>query len=351
MLYLIFAFCLAYFITPLIVKFANKSGLVDDPQKRYHPAHTHTGIVPRAGGIGIFIAILIPSLFFLELTKPLIGILLGGALVVLVGIWDDYRDLSPYFRIGMNILAAAIVVGLGGGIPYISNPFGEPIHLDTIRVSFEFFGPHSILILSSIAGMVWIVWMMNAIGWSAGVDGQLPGFVVIACIVIALLANRFAAYDISQVGVTNLALITAGAFLGFLPWNYYPQKIMPGYGGKSLAGFMLACLAIISFVKVGTAILVLGVPFVDACYTVIRRLASRKSPFRADRGHLHHHLLDLGWGRRRIAFFYWGITAILGMIALSLDSTGKLVAIVIVGSVIVGGLLLLQLLDFFRVLR
>lgn len=351
MVYFALAFLIAYLLSPLVIYFAKITGLVDDPKKRYHPAHTHEGIVPRAGGIAIYLAILIASLVLLEPSKSLLGILLGGAIVVLVGIWDDYRDLSPYFRLGMNILAAAIVVGLGGGIPYISNPFGAAIPLDMWRISFDFFGPHSIVVLSSLVGIVWIVWMMNAIGWSAGVDGQLPGFVVIACIVIALLANRFASYDISQTVVIYLALITGGAFGGFLPWNFYPQKIMPGYGGKSLAGFMLACLAIVSFVKVGTAILVLGVPLIDACYTVVRRILAKKSPFKADRGHLHHHLLDMGWGKRRVAVFYWAITAILGFIALSLDSGGKLVAFIVVGGVIVGVLALFQLLNFFRVLR
>lgn len=351
MAYFALAFLIAYFFSPIAIYFAKKTGLVDDPTKRYHPAHTHEGIVPRAGGIAIYLAILIASLVLLEPSKPLIGILLGGAIVVLVGIWDDYRDLSPYLRLGLNVLAACIVVGFGGGVPYISNPFGEVIHLDMWRVSFEFFGPHSIVILSSLVGIVWIVWMMNAIGWSAGVDGQLPGFVVIACIVIAMLANKFVSYDISQNVVIYLALITAGAFGGFLPWNFYPQKIMPGYGGKSLAGFMLACLAIISFVKVGTAILVLGVPLIDACYTIVRRIASKKSPFKADRGHLHHHLLDMGWGKRRIALFYWTMTAFLGFVALSLDSSGKLIAFIVVAGVIVGVLALFQLLNFFRVLR
>jgi UDP-GlcNAc:undecaprenyl-phosphate GlcNAc-1-phosphate transferase len=351
MYYFFLSFSICFLTTPLVIYIAKKTGLVDDPKKRYHPANTHTGVIPRAGGLAIYLGIVIASLLLLDLSRPLIGILLGGLVVILVGIWDDYRDISPYVRLVMNVLAAIIVVGLGGGIPYISNPFGSVIHLDTFRISFEFFGTHSIVVLSSLAAIFWIVWMMNVIGWSAGVDGQLPGFVVIACIVIALLANRFASYDISQTVVIYLSLITAGAFAGFLPWNFYPQKIMPGYGGKSLAGFMLACLAIVSFVKVGTAILILGVPLVDAFYTVIRRIISKKSPFKADRGHLHHYLLDLGWGRRRIAFFYWSITAFLGIVALSLDSGGKLIAFIAVGTIIVVVLGLFQLLNFFRVLR
>jgi UDP-GlcNAc:undecaprenyl-phosphate GlcNAc-1-phosphate transferase len=136
--------------------------------------------------------------------------------------------------------------------------------------------------------------------------------------------------------VTILAFIVGGAFLGFLPWNFYPQKIMPGYGGKTLAGYFLAILGILSFAKLGTALLVLGIPMVDALYTLVRRIGKRKSPVKADRGHLHHRLLDLGWGKRRIALFYWGVSAILGAVALSVTSRQKVFTLLLL-LVAVGG--------------
>ena len=132
------------------------------------------------------------------------------------------------------------------------------------------------------------------------------------------------------------AFIVAGAFAGFIPWNFYPQKIMPGYGGKTLAGFLLAILGILSYGKVGTALLVLGIPMVDAMYTLIRRIGTKRSPVWADRGHLHHRLLDLGWGKRKIALFYWGVSAILGAIALTVTSKQKLFTLLLV-AVAVGG--------------
>ncbi|MGB9706970.1 MAG: hypothetical protein ACPLXP_02795, partial [Microgenomates group bacterium] len=191
----------------------------------------------------------------------------------------------------------------------------------------------------------WIAFMTNIVNWAKGFDGQLPGIVVIAALTIAILAFRFSA-DITQWPVAILASITAGAYLGFLPFNFYPQKIMPGYGGGSLAGFLLAVLAILSTTKVGTAIVVLGVPFIDAFYSIARRLASGHSPVWGDRGHLHHKILDeWKWGKRKAAIFYWAITAILGVLALNLSSLQKFYTIVML-AVIIGGLFL-----WFRFLK
>lgn len=335
---------------PVIIRVAQRYGLVDDPKKRYHPANTHSGIVPRAGGAAILAGIIGAGLLFISPTQEVIGIYLGALLVVAVGLWDDVVDLSPYLRLMLNFLAAGIVVWSGVITPFITNPFGGVFHLDQFSLTFSLFGiEHSLLIFSVLFSLVWIVWMMNAVGWSAGVDGQFPGFVAIASIVIAMLAQRLSLSDGSQALVTELSLITAGAFVGFLYWNFYPQKIMPGYGGKSLAGFMLAILSILSGAKVGTALLVLGVPLIDAFYTILRRILRGQSPFRADRGHLHHLLLDLGWGKRKIAFFYWGVTAFLGAIALTLQSPQKLFVFLFLFVLIGAVLATIRLVDFFRV--
>jgi UDP-GlcNAc:undecaprenyl-phosphate GlcNAc-1-phosphate transferase len=327
-------------VTPVVIRIAKKYRLVDDPKKRYHPAHTHRGIIPRAGGAALFTGIVISILLFLPVTKVTIGIVIGIFILTVVGLLDDKKDVSPYIRLATNAVAALIVVSAGVGIPYITNPItGGVIPLDTVRISFEFFGPHSIVLWADIFAFVWIMWTMNIIGWSAGVDGQMPGFVAISALVLGILSYRFALIDPSQSTVTVLALITAGAFLGFLPWNFFPQRIMPGYGGKTLAGFLLAILGILSSGKVGTALLVLGIPMIDAVYTLIRRIGKKKSPVRADRGHLHHKLLDLGWGKRRVALFYWIVSAILGAIALSVTSAQKVFALLLV-AVSIGGFFL-----------
>jgi UDP-GlcNAc:undecaprenyl-phosphate GlcNAc-1-phosphate transferase len=174
--------------------------------------------------------------------------------------------------------------------------------------------------------VLFMVAMINIVNWSKGVDGQMPGVAGVAMLFIGALSLRFA--DPAQLGVSALSFITAGAFLGFLIWNFYPQKIMPGYGGGSLAGFLLAALAILSGAKVATLLMVLALPAADAAFTMLRRIRAGKSPYYGDRGHLHHKLLDeYGWGRRRIAVFYWLITAVLGALALFLPTWGKIVVI------------------------
>lgn len=334
----IFSGILTFLLTPLIIRFAVRLKLVDDPKTRFHPAHTHKGVIPRAGGAALFLGICIPSLIFLPMTKLLGGIFIGALLLVIVGLFDDYRDVNPYIRLTTNAIAALIVIIMGAGIPYITNPFtGGILALDTWRVSFDILGPHSILVWADIFAFIWIMWTMNIVGWSAGIDGQMPGFVAISAIVLGTLSLRFSLHDPTQTLITIFAFIIAGAFSGFVPWNFYPQKIMPGYGGKTLAGFLLAILGILSYGKLGTALLVLGIPMIDAVYTLMRRIGKKRSPVWADRGHLHHRLLDIGWGKRKVALFYWGVSAILGTIALSVTSQQKLFAFLLV-AVGMGGL-------------
>jgi UDP-GlcNAc:undecaprenyl-phosphate GlcNAc-1-phosphate transferase len=331
------ALLLTFLTTPMVIRLARYFKLVDDPKTRFHPAHTHKGVIPRAGGVSLFLGVLLASIFLLPHTPLFIGILLGGLVLVIVGVIDDHHDVSPYIRLFTNALATCIVVAAGTGIPYITNPLtGGILHLDTFTLTINMFGQHSIILWADIFAFLWIMWTMNIVGWSAGVDGQMPGFVSIAALTLGILSLRFAQQDPSQLMVTMFAFIVAGAYAGFIPWNFYPQKIMPGYGGKTLAGFLLAVLGILSYGKVGTALLVLGIPMADAVYTLIRRIGKKRSPVWADRGHLHHRLLDLGWGKRKIALFYWGVSAILGTIALTVTSQQKLFALLLVG-VGVGG--------------
>jgi UDP-GlcNAc:undecaprenyl-phosphate GlcNAc-1-phosphate transferase len=245
-------------------------------------------------------------------------------------------------RFALNLAISAIVISFGLGIPYLSNPFGEAIRLDTFRINFELFGAHSIWFWADILAIVWLTWTTNMVNWSKGVDGQLPGFVAITAIFMGLLGARFTAHDISVQSVTLFSYIVAGAFLGFLPFNFYPQKIMPGYGGGGLAGFLLGVLSILSFGKLGTAVLILSMPMIDAVYTIIRRIKNRQSPFRADWGHFHHRLLEIGWGKRRIAVFYWLVSFILGLSSLFLKGVEKIIAFVTCGVVLFIFMLIIQ---------
>jgi len=331
---------LAYLATPLVIRLAKKLGIIDDPRTHRHVKVIHKYPVPRGGGIATFIAIFLASLFFLPLDKHLVGILAGAILVTTLGFLDDKYDLNPYLRLIGGFLAAAAPIAAGIGIAFLSKPGGGIIDLSQPQLKFFLLGEErSIWILSDAFALIWIVFVMNMLNMGAkGVDGQLPGVVVVAAATIAALSLKFSA-DITQWPVIILAAITAGAYLGFLPWNFYPQKIMPGYGGSTLAGYLLAVLAILSTTKVGTLIVVLGIPLVDTGYTILRRILSGKSPVWGDRGHLHHRLLDLGWGKRRVATFYWLISALLGVFALNLNTSNKLYTMVGI-AILLGGLIL-----------
>lgn len=329
---------ITFLTTPLTISFAKKFGLIDDPKIRPHPAHTHTEAIPRAGGLPIFIGIFTPLVILFPINKQILGILIGSILLILTGLWDDKKDRSPYIRFMINSIAAILVILSGISIPYITNPFGGILHLDTFPILISILG-NQINLLSSVLAFLWIVWTTNIVGWSGGVDGQLPGFVSISAIVIGFLSLRFATSDPNQLQVTFLAFLTAGAFLGFLPWNFFPQKIMPGYGGKSLAGFILAILSILAFSKLGTALLVLAVPMIDALFVLFKRIFSGHSPVWATSGHLHHHLLKLGWSKRKIAYLYWTISAVFGITALNLNSKQKVFVGLLIITIMIGFLI------------
>jgi UDP-GlcNAc:undecaprenyl-phosphate GlcNAc-1-phosphate transferase len=253
----------------------------------------------------------------------------GALILAITGFFDDLFDIHPVIRLLAGLFVALLVVGSGIGISYVSNPLGEGVvSLQTLQVPVEFFGrTRSIWILADLFALFFILWNMNIVNWSKGVDGQMPGFVSIAAIIIGILSFRFID-DPTQFNTAQLSFIVSGAYAGFLIWNWYPQKIMPGYGGGALAGYFLSILAILSGAKVATALMVLAVPTADAIFTVLRRIRAGKSPLWGDRGHMHHKMLDvLKWSKRRIAVFYWASSLILGLLSLYLNTTGKLITI------------------------
>jgi UDP-GlcNAc:undecaprenyl-phosphate GlcNAc-1-phosphate transferase len=257
-----------------------------------------------------------------------------------MGFLDDRYGLSPYLRLLLGFLAAAAPIAAGIGIAFVNSPLGGIIDLSHPQIVFSLIGGvHTIWLLSDLFALFWIVFLMNVLNMGAkGVDGQLSGVVVISALTIAALSLKFSA-DITQWPVIILAGITAGAYLGFLPWHVFPQKIMPGYGGSTLAGYLLAVLSILSTTKVGLLLVVLGVPLIDTGYTIVRRIASGKSPVWGDTGHLHHRLLNLGLSKGRVAVFYWVVTGILGILALNLNTASKVYTMVGV-TVFLGGLIL-----------
>ena len=268
------SFAVTLLITPVIIIFAKKLGLIDDPKRHIHPGIIHSKPIPRGGGAALFIGILTSALLFLPLNPVTIAILFSSFLALSIGIIDDKlnaqaKDVSPYLRFLINILCAVIVVASGVTIPFITNPFGGILHFDSIGVPLFGLG---VLRLSDALAVFWIIWVMNMLNWSKGVDGQMPGVVAISAITIGLLSLRFAPVDAMSILDAKLSFMIAGAALGFLAYNFPGHsRIFPGYGATSLY-LLLAVVSILSSTKLATAILVMGVPTVDAAFTIGRQL-------------------------------------------------------------------------------
>lgn len=337
---------LAIIFTPITIKLARYFNLLDNPKIRPHPAHIQKRTVPRAGGLPVFLSIVLAILFFLPFDKHIIGIILSILVLLITGIYDDFSPgFSPVKRLLLQILSAAIVVASGIGITFIGNPLGGILRLDTVSIGINFLGQHNILLFADLFALVWIVWMMNIINWSKGVDGQMPGIIAVSSATIGYLSYKlFLNGDPNQLPIAVLSFIVAGSSMGFLFFNWYPSKIFPGFSGSTILGFMVATLSILSGAKLATAVLVLLIPTVDFIYTFFRRILSGTSPFLGDQKHLHHLLLKYGFSHKQISLFYIISCAILGLLSTFLSPEGKLFAVVGVGVIALGIILWLQLL-------
>jgi UDP-GlcNAc:undecaprenyl-phosphate GlcNAc-1-phosphate transferase len=337
----LFAAAASFVITPLVILFAKKFQFLDFPW-RIHPAILHAKPIPRSGGLATFFAIILAyavAAFFLGfgfIDKHIIGILLAALIIVVVGVLDDKYDLNPYLRLLTNIIAAGLIVAFGVGITWVTNPFGGQIRLDSIVYQLNFphilpfgflAGQHSIILLADIFAFIWIVWVMNSLNWSSGVDGQLPGIATIGLLALGFASTRILASDPNQLAPAALAFISAGAYFGFLFWSFYPQKIMPGYGGAALAGMIIASLSIIAGAKLLTTGLLLIVPIIDGVWAILRRLLRGRSPVWGDKEHLHHQLLSLGWSKRQVVLFYYFISIVFAFLALNLNREERFFAI------------------------
>lgn len=323
-----FALIISLAVTYLTILVYRALGIVDRSSAVDHPKNIHASPVPRGGGIPIFITMTLTLLVFLPSSSTSVAILAGALLLVILGVLDDLLNISPYLRLIGGLLASAIVVSFGVRIEYISNPLGgAPI---------TFGGYEWVAILISV---LWITWAMNFVNMGAkGLDGQLPGVVVIAALVMGIVSYRFIP-DPSALESIFMASAIMGSFLGLLVFNAYPQKIMPGWGAGSLAGYLLAVISMLSGAKLATALIVLGIPLMDVIYAIIRRVRKGQSPVWGDAEHLHHKLLALGLSKRHVAGIYWGFTGLLGIVALQLNSQMKIYTILLIG-LIVGGVLL-----------
>jgi UDP-GlcNAc:undecaprenyl-phosphate GlcNAc-1-phosphate transferase len=233
---------IAFLTTPLVIKLATRLGIIDDPKKNKHPKVIHTYPTPRGGGIPIFLALLIGSLIFLPIDKHAVGILIGAAILVVMGTLDDRFNLNPYLRLGLGFLAAAAPIAAGIGISFISNPLGGIIDLSQPQINFTLFGStHSIWVLSDLFAILWITFLMNIVNMGAkGVDGQLSGVTVIAALTIAFLSlfSRYCPMARNHFGRDYCGIISWLFTVAYFPSKNYARIRRKYYGGIPFGGFI-----------------------------------------------------------------------------------------------------------------
>lgn len=338
---LIVAFFAAAAATPAVRALAARLGIVDRPDngRKFHRSPT-----PLLGGMAVFAAVAAAVIVAAGLgwlpgphirEKYLAGIIAAGALLVIGGSLDDRFDLRPSRQIVWPIAAAAIIVASGIGVAYVTNPLGGQLFLDRWSVTvLRWRGiPYRISLIADAFTFFWLLGMTYTTKLLDGLDGLVAGVTAIGAVIIAFVSIT---RDVAQPDTATLALIVAGAFLGFLIYNFSPATIFLGEGGSTLAGFLLGTLAIISGGKIATTLLVLGLPLFDAALVIMRRwFWEKRSPMSADRSHLHFRLLDLGFTERQVVLFYWFAAALFGVSTFVLQGWEKLVALAAIASVMI----------------
>jgi UDP-GlcNAc:undecaprenyl-phosphate GlcNAc-1-phosphate transferase len=313
----ILAAVITFFTMPIVRRLSGKVGALAMPGER----HVHKNSVPSSGGVAIFAGFLIAILFFNSASPEIIGFLIGGAVIAAVGLLDDIFDLPPIVKFFGQILAALIVIAAGVRVEFVGNlGAGNDglYYLGFLSLPFTFF---------------WIVGITNAINFLDGLDGLAGGVVGIAAWTLATVALLSGRYDTAV-----LAFTLGAAAFAFLPYNFSDsprKKIFMGDAGSNFLGYSLAVLSILGMVKVAAAfsmlipILILAVPIFDTIFAIIRRLVAGKSPFEADRMHLHHRIMDSGIGHKQTTCIIYGISLVLSIVAiLSMNLGGNVVPIV-----------------------
>ncbi len=295
--------------TPIVKKIGLKSGYVDLPD----PRKVHKKPMVRLGGVSIFIGNVCAWLIiwisggFSELPSTsgyeLLGVTGGGLCFFAIGLLDDLFTLSPLLRLVMQIGVAITAWYLGVSIDFFTIPFYGLVQLGWLSLPFT---------------VIWLVGVANAMNFMDGLDGLAAGISGIAAVIMLVVSLYM-----NQPVAALLAAALAGGALGFLRYNFNPAQIFMGDGGAYFMGFTLAALGIIGLVKSVTTVavvlpfIILAVPIVDTSTVVIDRLSRGKSPFTADKRHLHHRLLQAGLSQRSIVLFIYSLAFWVGSIAMT----------------------------------
>lgn len=306
----------------------------------------HTSKKPRVGGVAMWLCVVgalvvlaqDPERFarlhfggqiWLGLDRAVWGILAGLLVILVFGILDDLKDLRARTQLLGQFLAATAVVWGGIQAEYIRLPFQATLQLTGWGFDLpSWLGGGHVWALSALFTYFWVLAMINVMNFFDGLDGLAGSIAVTGSAVLFFVCLR-----LGLTGPATLALIVAGSACGFLAWNWHPAKLFMGTVGSQMLGFLLAVIAVISGAKVATAILVLGVPLLDAVVVVGRRLKAGERPFMADQRHLHHRLLKIGLPVPLVVVLTNLVALVFGVVALrTQDSEGKgVLALLLIG--------------------
>lgn len=307
--------------------------LLPKKKTRTGKRHIHTRNVQRIGGIVILLVVAPGVVVLLPESNTIIGLLIAGAIIVGAGVVDDIREQPAWKQLIAQGLAIAVVVGSGIGLSYIANPFGEILRLDAVQIPIMTLGGASFVFepFADIFTAVWLLVLMNTFNWIDGVDGLAPSIGVIAAIAIAAISLL---PHVQQPHTAILAVVVAGALAGIFILNKFPASLFLGTSGSMLTGLLLGVLAIMSGSKVATALLVLGVPLLDAVVVVLRRWKAGVPVWKADQRHIHHELLKAGLSQGQVVGVLVTISIGFGIIAIAAQSQAKALSLALLAVVI-----------------
>jgi UDP-GlcNAc:undecaprenyl-phosphate GlcNAc-1-phosphate transferase len=287
--------------TPVAGALAWRIGAIDMPRER----GLHQFPTPRLGGLAILAAVIAAGLVFLPRSGETDAILIGAAVIAVVGAADDLLELSAEFKLVGQILAAVIPVSSGVRVENLTLPFIGPLHLGQP--------------LSYVLTVIGIVALMNVLNFIDGVDGLAAGVCTIGALTFAAIALSL---DRNAAGV--LAMIVAGASLGYLRHGFAPASIFLGDTGSNLLGYLLGVVAVQGALKTNAVValafplVVLAVPILDSSFVIAKRIKYGQPIYQADKWHFHHRFANIGFSARRTTLYLYGWTIALAALALAL---------------------------------
>ncbi|AKS67675.1 UDP-phosphate N-acetylglucosaminyl 1-phosphate transferase [Staphylococcus schleiferi] len=286
-------------IIPVVIAVSKKLDIVDKPNFR----KIHTKPISMLGGSAILLSFLIGIWLGEPIEREIKPLLLGSVVIYLVGLIDDLYDLKPIIKLIGQILAATVVVSYGVTIDFISLPIGPTIHFGWLGIPITIF---------------WIVAITNAINLIDGLDGLAAGVSVIALATIAFIAILQ-----GNIFIIMICSVLIGSLLGFLVFNFHPAKIFLGDSGALLIGFIIGFVSLlgfknITFISLFFPIVILAVPFIDTLFAMIRRVKKGQHIMQADKSHLHHKLLDLGYTHRQTVILIYSIAFMFSVVSIIL---------------------------------